>query len=64
MARNLKNSWRLNIEKDDPLRDELERLGYEINVDLVNLQMWYTIDLKLRVSDLVNQIKIPVLERI
>ncbi|WP_236024082.1 GNAT family N-acetyltransferase [Comamonas suwonensis] len=64
MARNLVNSWRLNIEKDDPLKGELERLGYEINVDLVNLQMWHTIDLKLRVSDLVNKIKIPVLERI
>lgn len=64
MVEKLSDSWRLNVQNNDPLLDELKRIGCEINVNPINLQMWHTIDPELAVSDLVDNIRIPVLERI
>lgn len=64
MVENLSNKWRLNILKNDPLYNELNKLGCEIDVNPVNLQMWYCVDSKLIISDLVENLHIPVLDRI
>lgn len=64
MVKKLSDSWRLNVQKNDSLLNELKQIGCEIDVKPVNLQMWHTIDPELAVSDLVNNIRIPVLERI
>lgn len=60
----LPENWRVNLEKDDILGDELIDLGYCLDVKPVNLQMWFCINSKYPVAQLVKKLRIPVLERI
>lgn len=60
----LPENWRVNLEKGDILRDELINLGYHLNNKPVNLQMWFCINSNYPVAKLVEELRIPVLERI
>lgn len=64
MIKILPENWRINLEKDDTLRDELKYLGYDLDVKPVNLQMWFCINSDFSVAELVEKLRIPVLERI
>lgn len=64
MQETLPESWRINVERDDPLRDELKYLGFTLDINPVNLQMWSRINLKISVNQMVEKVRIPVLERI
>lgn len=64
MVEKLPESWRLNVFQGDPLLDELKTLGCQIEVNPVNLQMWYVVDKDLKTSDIVNGVRVSVLQRI
>lgn len=64
MGANLSENWRVNLERDDLLRDELIELGYHLDLKPVNLQMWFCINLNYHVAQLVEKVRIPILERI
>jgi N-acetylglutamate synthase-like GNAT family acetyltransferase len=60
----LPENWRVNLEKGNILRDELKDLGYCLDVRPVNLQMWFCINSNYSVAQLVEKLRIPVLDRI
>lgn len=60
----LPENWRVNLEKGDILRDELNNLDYRLDDKPVNLQMWFCINSNFSVAQLVEKLRIPVLERI
>lgn len=64
MSAILPENWRVNLEKDDILHDELIDLGYHLDLKPVNLQMWFCINSNYPVAQLVEKLRIPVLERI
>ena len=64
MMQILPENWRINLEKDDTLRDELNYLGYELYVRPANLQMWLCISSDYSIDELIEKLRIPVLERI
>ena len=64
MRSTLPGDWRINLEKDDILLEELKCLGYDLDVKPVNLQMWFCINSNYPVAQLVEKLRIPVLQRI
>lgn len=64
MSRALPRDWRINLERDDMLFDELKRQGYDLDLKPVNLQMWFCINPNYSVTQLVEKLRISVMERI
>jgi len=64
MIKALPAQWRLNATKDDPLLQALIEQGLQVNLSPSNLQMWLNMKENETSNAMINQINIPVLDRI
>lgn len=64
MIQTLSDRWRLNVVKNDPLISALMNYGADVKLSAVNLQMWLDLREPHQQASIIEEIPIPVLDRI